>query len=101
MELHAGVSYWIELGNWRPDLPWGEPNLPFQFTVAFPCDAPCTGDTNGDGTVGIVDMLDLLAAWGSDDPTYDLDGSGEVEIVDFLMLLANWGDCCFVDPKRG
>ena len=28
------------------------------------CDQPCYGDVDGDGTVGIGDFLDLLAAWG-------------------------------------
>ena len=28
------------------------------------CDQPCYGDVDGDGTVGILDFLDLLAAWG-------------------------------------
>jgi dockerin type I repeat protein len=54
------------------------------------------GDLDGDGHVGIVDMLLLLAAWGPcpDPPAAcaaDLDGDGNVGIVDFLALLAGWG----------
>ena len=54
----------------------------------------CLGDLNGDGTVGIVDFLALLAAWGPN-PGHaaDLDGDGTVGIVDFLQLLAAWGPC--------
>ena len=47
---------------------------------------------DGDGTVGIVDFLELLAQWNQVGPTCDFDGNG-VGIVDFQELLANWGPC--------
>ena len=59
------------------------------------CPIPvCPGDIDGDGTVGITDFLDLLAAWGPN-PGHlaDLDFDGTVGILDFLILLANWGPC--------
>ena len=31
---------------------------------AASCPQPCVADLDGDGNVGIVDFLDLLAAWG-------------------------------------
>ena len=49
------------------------------------------GDINGDGTVGIVDFLALLADWGNASAC-DFDGGG-VGITDFLELLANWAPC--------
>ena len=54
----------------------------------------CAGDLDGDGVVGIVDFLALLAAWGPN-PGHpaDLDGDGVVGIVDFLALLGAWGPC--------
>ena len=54
------------------------------------------GDLDGDGVVGILDFLALLAAWGPcPDPCPpscpgDLDGDCVVGIVDFLVLLTNW-----------
>jgi hypothetical protein len=47
---------------------------------------------DGDCAVGVVDMLDLLAAWGPN-PGHpaDLDGNGAVDVVDFLALLSAWG----------
>ena len=61
------------------------------------CAALVVGDLNGDGLVGIVDFLMLLAAWGPcADPCppscdADLDGDCMVGVIDFPLLLTNWG----------
>ena len=54
----------------------------------------CPVDIDGDGTVGINDFLNLLAAWGPN-PGHPagIDGDGTVGINDFLDLLAAWGPC--------
>ena len=51
-----------------------------------------SGDIDGDGLVGIIDFLDLLAAWGPCDACClaDFNGDGQVSIQDYLMLLASW-----------
>ena len=54
----------------------------------------CPADLDGDDTVGILDLLALLAAWGTDPGgPPDFDGDGTVGILDLLYLLANWGPC--------
>jgi hypothetical protein len=62
----------------------------------------CIGDIDGDGVVGIVDFLHLLAAWGPN-PGHpaDLDRDDSVGILDFLLLLAYWGPCptCVEGPN--
>ncbi len=63
------------------------------------CPSPIPGDLNGDGSVGVPDLLLLLGAWGEcDDCTPgesmcfgDLDGDCTVGVADLLALLANWG----------
>lgn len=57
-------------------------------------DAPCPGDLTGDGSVGVADLLELLAAWGPN-PGHpaDLTGDGNVGVADLLALLAAWGPC--------
>ena len=56
--------------------------------------AACIGDLDGDNTVGITDLLDLLAGWGScPGCPADLDGNSMVNITDLLTLLGVWGDC--------
>ena len=49
------------------------------------------GDVDGDGTVGILDLLELLSAWGPcAGCAADIDGDGTVGITDLLTLLGNW-----------
>ena len=53
---------------------------------------PPTGDANGDGTVGVDDLLIVIQDWGicviCDG---DLNGDGYVNVNDLLLVLANWG----------
>ena len=51
------------------------------------------GDIDGDGVVGVVDLLVVLGAWGPCPPAPclgDLNGDGMVGVNDLLTLLANW-----------
>ncbi|MCH8164273.1 MAG: hypothetical protein IH889_01565 [Planctomycetes bacterium] len=50
-------------------------------------------DLNGDGAVGILDLLGVLAAWGdaTNNCLADLDIDGNVGILDLLTLLGSWG----------
>ena len=53
-------------------------------------------DLDGDGVVGILDLLILLSSWGPcPDPPQgcpaDLDANGAVGVLDLLILLAHWG----------
>ena len=71
-------------GNWD-DLGGNE--------LAERCAEDCPADLDGDGGVAVGDLLALLAAWGTADPSSDIDGSGVVDTVDLLALLAAWGAC--------
>lgn len=52
---------------------------------------PCLADLVPDGSVGIQDLLALLAAWGT--PGGDVNGDATTGILDLLALLAAWGPC--------
>ena len=68
--------------------PGGDQNI-YTNVIEFPlCPWDCA---DGDGFVGIVDLLSLLGSWGG--TACDVDGDGTVGIADFLELLANWGPC--------
>ncbi len=65
-----------------------------RYFATVNCGSGCAEDVNGNGSVGIEDMLILLAAWGTDPGgPPDFDGDGNVGINDFLTLLAAWGTC--------
>ncbi len=53
------------------------------------------GDMDGDGLVGVEDLLRLLAQWGMCGPTAecsaDYHGDAMVGVVDLLIMLGNWG----------
>ena len=67
-----------------------------------PCDLPvgyCSEDVDGDGTVAVSDVLDVIANWGNcGDGTYrpvgDIDGDCCVTVTDLLQLIAAWGQDC-------
>ena len=69
---------------------WGLDNVIVDWSQLLPCPAPCPADLDGDGTVGILDLLALLAAWGAGPVgPPDFDGDGTVGILDLLTLLGN------------
>ena len=53
-------------------------------------------DLDGDGTIGVDDLLQLLGVYGvaCGDCPEDLDGSGVVDIDDLLQLLSVYGTDC-------
>ena len=55
----------------------------------------CKSDINTDGSVTIVDLLDLLTNWGpcAGVCPQDIIPNGAVDISDLLELLTNWGTC--------
>jgi hypothetical protein len=67
-----------------------------RMDVTFRIVSAILGDLNNDGTVGITDLLALLAAWGPCPAPpaacpADLNLDGMVDVGDLLLMLANWG----------
>jgi hypothetical protein len=62
------------------------------FEMANEAGCPLNGhsDFNGDGLVGIDDLMLIIGKWGTPGPG-DLDGNGVVDTGDLLLLLSNWG----------
>ena len=72
----------------------GEPAFGDRYFATAACETGCPEDVSGDGSVGIVDLLILLAAWATDPGgPPDFDGDGDVGVTDFQQLLAAWGPC--------
>jgi probable HAF family extracellular repeat protein len=59
---------------------------------------PCPGDLDGDGYVGLEDLAQLLAHYGTPSgATYedgDIDGDGDVDLADLATLLSVYGTTC-------
>ena len=54
----------------------------------------CPWDLDANDSVGVSDLLLLLASWGPcKGCPADFDGDGNVGVPDLLALLANWGPC--------
>ncbi len=55
---------------------------------------PCPWDLDANSLVGISELLDLLALWGTNPGgPPDFNGDLTVDVLDLLELLANWGPC--------
>ena len=67
----------------------------FQVCVPVPdCSTANAGvlcDLNGDGNIGVGDLLILLDAWGQTGSPADLNGDGVVNVLDLIILLLNFG----------
>jgi hypothetical protein len=57
------------------------------------CNSGCEEDFDGDGPVGVNDLLFVVGEWGLTDSEADLDGSGSVDTPDLLAVIAAWGVC--------
>tara|TARA_Y100000589_G_scaffold210823_1_gene198874 strand:+ start:240 stop:980 length:741 start_codon:yes stop_codon:yes gene_type:complete len=53
----------------------------------------CEGDFDGDNSVNIDDVLNIIGAFGSYAPEFDLDGDDQITIEDVLAILALYGPC--------
>ena len=59
----------------------------------IPDECECPSDVTGDARVDVEDILAIIAAFGQSDPDRDVDGDGIVGITDLLLVLENWNDC--------
>lgn len=54
----------------------------------------CPSDLNGDGVVGIADLLLVIDSWGTCDSCgADINNDGSVNVNDLLTLVDAWGAC--------
>ena len=88
----AGQTYLIRVTGFN------SVEINYVLTLTGPAcqgDVPIPGDIDGDGSVGVKDLLILLGDWGPCPPKgdcpADLDSDGSVGVKDLLILLGNWG----------
>jgi hypothetical protein len=74
------------------DTGYGDP--PIVDMGAYEFQIPCPWDLNGNGSVDVVDLLQLIASWGPCEACpADFNDDGLVNVVDLLALIANFGPC--------
>ncbi|MDP6158963.1 MAG: hypothetical protein QGI74_08820 [Phycisphaerales bacterium] len=56
------------------------------------CPGGCSADVDGDGTVGVNDVLLVIANFGGSG-SGDVNGDGVVDVSDILFVISWWGDC--------
>ena len=55
---------------------------------------PCYADIDNNGVVDVVDLLELIGAWGEcGDCPIDPNADGYVDVTDLLMIVGSWGTC--------
>ena len=60
--------------------------------VADECPVECP-DINGDGYVGVSDLLVIIDQWGLTNSPADVNSDGIVNVLDLLIVIDNWGAC--------
>ena len=68
--------------------------LEFERAGLFGGEAFCIGDLNGDGMVGVLDLLVVISHFGENTLEGDLDNNGYVNYTDLNMVLARFGVDC-------
>jgi hypothetical protein len=53
----------------------------------------CSPDTNDDGLVDVLDLVNVILAWATADPDADVTGDGTVDVLDLVEVILNWGAC--------
>jgi hypothetical protein len=63
--------------------------------ACVPDDTTCYADINGDWTIDVLDLLQVISDWGpcGNSCPADIDGNGAVDVLDLLEVIANWGPC--------
>jgi V8-like Glu-specific endopeptidase len=54
----------------------------------------CAEDVDGDGVVGVNDLLTIIGLWGTSGGPADVNGDNSVDILDLLAVIAAWGSDC-------
>ena len=58
------------------------------------CRGSCLGDTNGDLTVDVEDLVNVIVAWDTQDAFADVDADCVVAVSDLIEVILNWGSPC-------
>ena len=56
----------------------------------------CYGDIDGSGSVDVIDLIEVIGAWGSCPnqccPS-DINNDGDINVIDLIDVISAWGPC--------
>lgn len=81
-----------QIGAWGNNPTTGQSGAILLTPVA----TPLVGDIDGDGAVGVGDLVRVILDWGPCSPNplscaSDLDGNGAVDVGDLVFVILHWG----------
>ena len=91
-QVYEGSSYFIRVGGWS-DSSAGSGQLIIDGPEGSCGGNPCDADINGDGMVGVNDVLAVIDQWGVAGGPSDVNGDGIVDVGDLLEVVGTWGPC--------
>jgi protocatechuate 3,4-dioxygenase beta subunit/plastocyanin len=68
-------------------------NMIVEFQFVIEDTNTCPADLDGDGVVGVDEILAVIAAWNTDDADADVNDDGIVDVTDLLIVIDAWGPC--------
>ena len=93
--LPPGTYWFIVTVDWQisPDFACGDFS---RYFATLTTEGGCvpSPDVNGDGCVDVLDLLDVIAGWGTAGPYADVNCDGVVDVLDLLDVIAAWGTGC-------
>ena len=85
-------TYLIRVGGWD-DSSFGTGTILIDGPQTGCDEEPeCPADLDGDGTIGVNDVLQLISSWGT--PDGDVTGDGTTDVADILAILDAYGEDC-------
>ena len=54
----------------------------------------CIADANCDGTVDVMDLLEVIGGWGPHAGPGDINCDGAIDVYDLITVLGGWGASC-------
>jgi photosystem II stability/assembly factor-like uncharacterized protein len=63
------------------------------FSIDIELPTTCEADIDGSGEVDVLDLIEVILMWGTDDPAADVNGDGVVAVEDLVIVIVAWGPC--------
>ena len=98
VRTHLGAASQVQVAVWAEADSRGEASggrLLQPRLLEIRCSAATGPDVDGDGLVGLADLLLVFEAYGPCDPQMpceaDVDGDGRVDLTDVMLVVSAWG----------